>query len=373
METTEAIEDARRSMQICNSCRYCEGYCAVFPAMELRTVFTNEDLAYFANLCHNCRGCLYACQYAPPHEFALNLPRTFAQVRNETYKFYAWPAPLARVFERNGVVVSIATALGITLVLAAVSLLRSPSVIFGRQIGVGAFYRIVPFMTMTLVAAATFLFSGLSMAISFMKFWKDTGGKPTDMLDPAPVAHATSDIMTLKYLGGSNAGGGCNDKNETFSTTRKRYHHFLFYGFLLCTASTTVAGFYDHFLKLVAPYPLLSLPVVLGTLGGVGMVIGCGGLLALKITSDQTPTAPNLLGADVALILLLGLSALSGLVLLAFRSTNGMGILLAFHLGVILSLFVVLPYSKFVHGLYRSGALLRFAIERKTRSIIEVH
>ena len=373
MENTEAIQNARQSMQICNSCRYCEGYCAVFPAMELRTVFTNEDLAYMANLCHNCRGCLYSCQYAPPHEFALNLPRTLATVRNETYKFYAWPAFLARLFERNGVVVSIVTSLSIAVVLTLVSLLKAPGVIYAQHTGPGAFYRIIPFLTMTLVAAVTFLFSALAMTVGFFRFWIDTGGRPKDVFEPGPLARATSDVMTLKYLGGSDGGGGCNDKNEAFSTTRRRYHHFLFYGFLLCTASTTVAAIYDHFLHWIAPYPFLSLPVILGTAGGLGMVIGCGGLLALKITADQTPSAPSLLGADVALILLLGLSALSGLFLLVLRSTGAMGLLLSLHLGFILALFVVLPYSKFVHGVYRSGALLRFAIEKRTKTIISVH
>ena len=28
------VDEARRSMEICNACRYCEGYCPVFPAME---------------------------------------------------------------------------------------------------------------------------------------------------------------------------------------------------------------------------------------------------------------------------------------------------------------------------------------------------
>ena len=42
-----------------------------------------------------------------------------------------------------------------------------------------------------------------------------------------------------------------------------------------------------------------------------------------------------------------------------------MGTLLALHLGVILSLFLMLPYSKFVHGIYRSAALLRHALEAR--------
>lgn len=373
MDTTEAIEDARRDMQICNACRYCEGYCAVFPAMEMRTAFTNEDLAYLSNLCHNCRGCLYACQYAPPHEFALNLPKTLAEVRYQTYQFYAWPRPLAKLFERNGVVVSVVTSVSIALVLALCSVLQSPEVLYAKHTESGAFYKIVPEMAMIVVSSLTLLFAVIAMAVSFLSFWKDIGENPRSLLRSGPLASATSDAMTLKYLGGSDAGGGCNDRNETFSTTRRRYHHFLFYGFLLCAASTTVAAIYDHALHRMAPYPLLSLPVILGVSGGIGMLIGCTGLMTLKVTGDQTPTARNLLGADVALILLLGLSALTGLILLGFRDTRAMGVLLELHLGFILGLFVVIPYSRFVHGLYRSGALLKYAIERRTNPIIEVH
>ena len=31
-------------MTICNACRYCEGLCAVFPAMEMRRTFAAGDL-----------------------------------------------------------------------------------------------------------------------------------------------------------------------------------------------------------------------------------------------------------------------------------------------------------------------------------------
>jgi citrate/tricarballylate utilization protein len=73
MPETEAIESARRALEICNACRYCDDYCVVFRAMEGRRTFSRADLHYLANLCHNCRNCYYACQYAPPHEFDLNL------------------------------------------------------------------------------------------------------------------------------------------------------------------------------------------------------------------------------------------------------------------------------------------------------------
>src|SRR5262245_44902594 len=78
-------------MIICNACRYCEGYCAVFPAMERRLNFSEADMNYLANLCHNCAECYYACQYAPPHPFSVNVPKVLAEIRANSYRKYAWP------------------------------------------------------------------------------------------------------------------------------------------------------------------------------------------------------------------------------------------------------------------------------------------
>lgn len=333
--------------------------------MELRRSFANEDLGYLANLCHNCRGCLYACPYAPPHEFGINLPRTFAEVRNETYEEYAWPRPLAAAFKNNGVVLSLAAGLALVAVFICSMMLHDPAYLLSKHTGAGSFYKVIPFPVMLAASILTFGYAVLALVMGFFNFWRDIGGRTGDIFSPTALKTAASDALSLKYLGGG--GHGCNDQDESFSSHRRWSHHALFYGFLLCTASTIVAGIYDHFLQWIAPYPFLSLPVVLGTLGGIGMLVGCGGLFALKLLADQTPAARNLLGADVALILLLGISALSGLALLAFRSTSGMGVLLAIHLSFILALFLVMPYSKFVHSVYRSGALLWNAIERKSK------
>jgi citrate/tricarballylate utilization protein len=50
----ELVAEAQRVLAICNACRYCEGYCAVFPALERRLSFDEGDVHYLANLCHNC-------------------------------------------------------------------------------------------------------------------------------------------------------------------------------------------------------------------------------------------------------------------------------------------------------------------------------
>src|SRR3990172_8434537 len=106
----DPLVNGERIMRICNACCYCEGYCAVFPAMERRLQFTPSDLNYLANLCHNCGECHYPCQYSPPHEFDVNVPRSFAEIRARTYRQYAWPAPLAAMFARNGLAVSLVLA-----------------------------------------------------------------------------------------------------------------------------------------------------------------------------------------------------------------------------------------------------------------------
>lgn len=364
---SEAMQEARRVMEICNACRYCEGYCAVFPAMELRREFTSGDLNYLANLCHACGACYYACQYAPPHAFGVNVPRALAEARAESYAQYAWPSPLAALFRRNGLVMALAMASGLVLVLLLVLVLQNHGVVFGaRPVVAGrGFYDVVPYEAMVWPAGITFCFAILALAMGFTRFWNDVGGRPEQLRQLQPLGQALHDAATLRYLGGD--GGGCNDRNERFSTGRRWLHHAMAYGFLLCFAATSTGAVYDNLLGWRAPYAFLSLPVILGTLGGLGLLVGTTGLFWIKLSGDTEPKARDLLGTDTALLLLLLLIAATGLLLLAVRATGAMGTVLAVHLGLVLSLFLALPYSKSVHALYRAGALFRYAIERPRR------
>ena len=361
MRSTDAVAEARRDMGICNACRYCEGYCAVFPAMELRREFSNADLSYLANLCHDCRGCFYACQYAPPHEFNVNLPQAFARLRVETYGEYAWPGPLAALFRRNGVIVSLVVAFAVAGVLLLTAALQAPSAVYGPHTGVGAFYAVIPLGVMIAVGLATFGYAVLALAMGYGRFWRDTAAGLTRRVDLSVWRRALGAAATLRNLSGG--GFGCNDRNESYSGVRRWLHHAMFYGFVACFAATCVATVYHHVLGWVAPYPLFSVPVVLGTAGGFGLLVGTTGLLIVKIVRDPVPGARELRGVDVALLLLLLAVAATGLLLLALRDSAAMGTLLAIHLGFVLALFLVLPYGKFVHGIYRLGALVHYAAE----------
>ena len=132
---TALLAEADRLMTVCNSCRYCEGLCAVFPAMEMRRAFPDGDLNYLANLCHGCGACYVDCQFSPPHEFDVNVPRVLAQVRNESYAAYAWPRVLAPAFERNGLVISLVAALAVAAFILGFAAWHDRSVLFGTHTG----------------------------------------------------------------------------------------------------------------------------------------------------------------------------------------------------------------------------------------------
>ncbi|HEY1231967.1 MAG TPA: tricarballylate utilization 4Fe-4S protein TcuB [Candidatus Binatia bacterium] len=363
MSKPELLEDGERQMRICNACRYCEGYCAVFPAMEQRRSFTKADLTYLANLCFDCRDCFYACQYAPPHQFGVNIPRLMSELRADTYREFTWPAILSGLFKRNVLAVTVITVASIVIILALVLSFQGANVLFATHLGEATFYRVVPFAIMTLAPSLIALYGLAIFMLGAVRFWRDTGGTPLEMVDFAAFRRATKDAFGLAYMKGG--GAGCNYPDERFSPARMWFHHLVFYGFLLDFASTSVAAFYDHFFWWRAPYPLLSLPVILGTVGGIGLVIGSAGLLYLKAQSDRLPGDSSMFNMDVAFLLLLLLTSVSGLLLLALRESSAMGTLLVVHLGIVAGLFITLPYGKFAHVVYRYAALVRYAIEER--------
>ncbi len=358
------VENGQRLMRICNACRYCEGFCAVFPALERRLDFTERDITYLANLCHNCGSCYYACQYAPPHEFDLDFPRLLAQWRLASYQKYAWPAVFGRFFRRGGAVAALLTALCLIAVLLGAAWLASPSTLFSaHSLESGNFYRVIPHSVMTWCFGIVFSFALLALAMGLHRFWRDSGEKATNFLDPPSLLSALRDVLVLRYLDGG--GEGCTYPNDRPSKLRRIFHHFTMYGFLLCFAATTAGVIYHYLLNWPAPYSLNSLPVVLGTLGGIGLLIGPLGLLWLKTRRDPMLVDTAQDGMDVGFLLLLLLAAVSGLALLLWRETTAMGSLLAIHLGFVLALFLSMPYGKFVHGLYRFAALVRYALEQR--------
>jgi citrate/tricarballylate utilization protein len=331
--------------------------------LQRRLAFDESDVHYLANLCHNCGSCLYACQYAPPHEFQLNFPRTLAQVRAQTYRKYAWPGFLAGLFERNGLVVSLATAASLAFMLVFSALYANPARFFSAFTDAqGSFYAVLPHNAMVAIFGTVFAFVIVALLMGVARFWPDLGESARDFFSAGPAGEATGDALRLKYLDGG--GDGCMYPDEKPSFARRRFHHLTFYGFMLCFAATATGTIY-HYLGRHAPYPFWSLPVLLGTVGGIGLLAGPLGLLWIKRRRDPELVDPGQKGMDAGFLVLLFLTSITGLALLAFRETRAMGVLLAVHLGAVLALFLTMPYGKFAHAAYRFAALVRYHLEKR--------
>jgi citrate/tricarballylate utilization protein len=325
------IEEGQRILTLCNACRYCEGYCAVFPAMERRTAFSEDDLNYLANLCHNCGECYYACPYSPPHEYALNVPQTLARIRLQSYERFTRPAVLGHLHRRRGGALVLAAA------TAVLGFLAAP--------GGSTFYEVVPHPLMAGLFGAAALWAAIALRLGMAS------------LAPKRASFAGFRAAARDALAQTNMHRG----------PRRLFHHLTFYGFALCFASTTVAAFYHFALDRVAPYPILSLPVMLGLIGGLALLAGTGGQFWTRLRLDPALDDPAQRGEDQHFILLLWLTAATGLALLAWRDTAAMRPLLLIHLAVVFAFFLTMPYGKFVHGFFRFAALLCNACEARKR------
>ncbi len=257
MHAADRYAEAERLMEICNSCRYCEGLCAVFPAMELRRGFGVADVDYLANLCHGCGACYIDCQFAPPHEFDVNVPRTLAEVRAASYRAHAWPTFLRPMFDRNGLAIALVTAASIAAFILGFALWHDLAALLLRD---GRFYRLMPHETMVALFGAAFLYALVALGMGFRSFWREIGARSVSAGSVTTLSQASRDAATLRYLDGG--GLGCYEGEET-SDSRRLFHHLTFYGFMLCLASTSTATIYHYLFDWPAPYGWLSLPKLL--------------------------------------------------------------------------------------------------------------
>lgn len=358
----EVRERGAHVMTVCNACRYCEQYCPVFPAMEERLTFGEADLTFLANLCHNCGECLYACQYAPPHEFGINVPRTLAQIRGQSYEEYRWPASLARVFRQSGATAGLALATVFAIAMFAATWASNADGLF-RPDGRGDFYAVVPHAVLVTLFGCVFLFVVVALGVATTRLYRDMNSVQGGLVGATALLRGMRDALTLRHLHVS--GEDCTGAEESRTPWRRWFHHCTFYGFALCFASTSVAAVYHSVLGWHAPYAYSSLPVVLGTVGGIGLIVGPVGLVLQKRRRDPALSDPSQQGLDRSFIALLLATSITGLLLLVLRDGPLMGTLLVAHLGTVLALFVTLPYGKFVHGLFRAAALVKYAVETR--------
>lgn len=348
------IDEARRQLEICNACRYCEGFCSVFPSMTQHRSFSDGDVTQLANLCHNCRGCYYACQYTEPHEFALNLPKALAEVRVESWERFIRPSGIGRVFQANGVAL-------ITALIAGVALMMGIALSLRPENGEG-FYAYLSHTLMVSIFLPAFLLPMVIIALGVRDYWRAVGGERVTL---AHLSKAFLDAGRMKNLSGG-AADGCNyEKEDRFTMTRRWAHQGVMWGFLLCFASTSVATLMHYLFGMEAPYGPFSPPKLLGVPGGILMTLGGLGLIALKLRAERNLSAPAVWGGEMAFVLLLTATAATGLALYWATGTSAVQPLLVVHLAAVLVLFLTLPFTKMVHAAFRLAALVRDSQTKK--------
>jgi citrate/tricarballylate utilization protein len=357
---TDLYAEARRQLSVCNACRYCAGYCPVWPDLELRTDLTDGDLGYLANLCHDCQDCYTACMYTAPHEFALNPPKVFAGLREDTYRRYAWPRHLPGWL--HGWRGTAAARVALVAVVALLAVLSDAAT--GRVLSAGDSggpYEVVPYALLLLLVGVPALWGVAVLGAGTLRYWHDIHGPVADLARPGTWAAALGQAVHLRHLRGG--GAECDYPDDAPSAARRRFHLALGYGFLLCVVSTVSAAVEQDLLGISPPYPYLSVPVAAGTLGGVGMIVGGAGLLALKARSDAARSTPGMRAADYAFTTALLLLAASGLLTLAVRDTPAFGPVLVAHLAAVMVSFAVAPYTKFAHWPYRLLAIYKHNLD----------
>lgn len=372
--------EVSRQLTICNACRYCEGYCSVFPALERRTEITPGDIAHLADLCHDCRDCYTACMYAPPHEFAVNVPAALSAVRRRTYDEYLPRWPWAGPGSRRAAM--LAAALAAVAVLALLGVLAG-----GSPAGApGSPYRVIAYPALLAAVGLPAVWSILVVTRSAAKYWRATGGH--GLASPAALLAAVRQAASLRNLRGG--GADCSYPADEPSAARRRLHGLVAWGLVSCACSTVAAAISQDFAGDPPPYPLLSAPVLFGVAGGAGMVLGCAGLLLLRraasrfaAAADRPPADrpiedppledppledrpledPELARRGYALLAGLLLLAATGLLTLVLRDTAAFGPVLAVHLVTVVACFAIAPYTKFMHVIYRFLALVHDSAE----------
>ena len=359
MNLTETVDEVQRVMSICNACRYCEGHCSVFKAMESRLEFNLTDANYLSNLCHNCSACYHHCQYAAPHEFDLHVPRTMSQMRQHSYINHAWPNFVGQLFAHNAWLSSIILLLCLVLFLFGLIQWQVPHDQIITELN---FYNYMPHNVMAGLFGVAGLFALLGIFMSCYKYWCAVGLPGMTQISLQNWREALAYALTLKNLDGGN-GQGCTYPTEAPSLLRRWFHHFTMYGFLACFAATSLGTIYHYGLSLPAPYDYFSLPKFFGIIGGIGLIVGCTGLLWLKLRADQQASEGVNKNMDVSFILYLWIISVTGFALMLTSGTRWLGLSLAVHLATVLALFVTMPYGKFIHGFFRIIALLAFVRE----------
>jgi citrate/tricarballylate utilization protein len=232
-------------------------------------------------------------------------------------------------------------------------------------------YSVVPYGAILALGIASLAVALVLLALGARRYFAHVGPRPAGTSPWRATARALHAAATLQYL--RSAGVECTYPDEEASPLRRRLHQSLVGGLTLTLAATITAGIEQDLASRPPPYSLVSAPVLLGLVGGVAMLLGGGGLALLKRRADPAPAEAASQAADWAFLGALLVLAASGLLTLIARLSPAYGVLLALHLDAVFCCFVLAPFTKFAHVVYRFCSLVRDEEERAAEAAHRAH
>lgn len=182
------------------------------------------------------------------------------------------------------------------------------------------------------------------------RLWKRLGQQGT----PRKGSFVSGFIRVIGDVATHKSFGECTAK-----PSRRTGHLLLFWGFVgaAVTSGLLIVGIYIQ--ELPMPLPLWHPYKILGNLSAVALVAGGVMLLVKRYGSGRALVSSSafdnfFLGLVVAVI---ATGVFTEVVRLA-EEPSAAFVLYTLHLGVVMTLFLTFPYSKFAHMLYRTLALV---------------
>ncbi|MEM3193054.1 MAG: hypothetical protein QXO75_07360 [Nitrososphaerota archaeon] len=338
-EENNHMSEAIRQMSICNACRYCEGYCAVWDAIEFKFVLNEGYIYHLANLCHDCRDCFYACPFnEPEHEFKLNIPKVLGQVRVDTYTANVRPKFLKFALEKPILVTTLSTFIAVAVAVIYASL-------FGlSKFSVLPMTAIIPDFLFKSITILVYFYTIVIWSWEGLSYWFKINEKAH--LNASGLIRGIWDaIYHTNFRGG---GTGCkvpDQKNRYFRLTT---HSLVLFGFI--TALISISFYPDIYGYVGIAYLLGSMAVSIGTAGSIYM----------HLTEKEGSRNQKQSTMDYPFTFLLFLAGITGVLVPISTGTIWFNWNFLIHDALIIVVFLMAPYSKFIHPVFRFISLIKY-------------
>ncbi len=330
-----------RQLSICNACRYCEGYCAVWDAIEFKSILNEGDIYHLSNLCHDCRDCYYACPYnEPEHDFKLNIPKVLGQVRVETYKDNLKPRFFGFALEKPILVTATSTIIAVAISIAYAAF----------SFGVDSFSSlpmttIIPISLFKPATILVYLYTITLWSWEGLAYWSKINQK--ERLSASGIGRGIRDAIFHKnFLGG---GEGCKVPKLNSRYLRVISHLLVFFGFITALVS-------------ISFYPDITGYFALAYLfGSCSVTIGTAGMIYIHLKESKRSRSDEQALIDYPFTILLFFAGITGIIVPLSLGTTLFNWNFIIHDALIMVVFLLAPFSKFIHPVFRIISLMKYS------------